>query len=252
MYNGGRMRLGGKKRNMFQILVIEDDKNSAKLMTAVLRRAGYEVHCAGDGMQAFGILDTHHIDFVVLDVMLPGMYGFEFTENMRKNNNDTPIIMVTAKQLSEDKLHGFLSGTDDYMVKPVNEDELLLRIKAILRRAKIADEQRLCVGDVVFDYNSLSYTKNGETITMPKKEFQLIYELLSYPNKIFTRLQLMDEIWGMESNTVEKTVDVHINRLRKRFEEMDEIEIVSVRGVGYKAVLHVGKTDEKENIKGHK
>lgn len=225
---------------MFHILVVEDDKNTARLMKAVLTRAGYEVFQASDGIDALEVMDRQHIDLIVLDVMMPRMDGFEFTEHLRSCGDNTPILMVTAKQLPEERCRGFLVGTDDYMVKPVNEEEMLLRIKALLRRAQIANERKLCIGRVTLDYDALSVTREGETQTLPQKEFYLLYKLLSYPDKIFTRLQLMDEIWGMESDSVDTTVNVHVARLRKRFEGWREFEIVAIRGVGYKAVIHRG------------
>lgn len=222
---------------MFQILVVEDDKNTARLMKAVLKHAGYEVFLAGNGIEALEITDRQHIDLIVLDVMMPKMDGYEFTEQLRSCGDNTPILMVTAKQLPEEKCKGFLVGTDDYMVKPVNEDEMLLRIKALLRRSQIANEHKLHIGKVTLDYDALTVSREGVGQTLPQKEFYLLYKLLSYPDKIFTRLQLMDEIWGMESNTVDTTVNVHINRLRKRFEQWPEFEIVAIRGIGYKAVI---------------
>lgn len=222
---------------MFQILVVEDDKNTARLMKAVLKHTGYEVFLAGNGIEALEITDRQHIDLIVLDVMMPKMDGYEFTEQLRSCGNNTPILMVTAKQLPEEKCKGFLVGTDDYMTKPVNEDEMLLRIKALLRRSQIANEHKLHIGKVTLDYDALTVSRDGVGQTLPQKEFYLLYKLLSYPDKIFTRLQLMDEIWGMESNTVDTTVNVHINRLRKRFEQWPEFEIVAIRGIGYKAVI---------------
>lgn len=222
---------------MFQILVVEDDKNTARLMKAVLKHAGYEVFLAGNGIEALEITDRQHIDLIVLDVMMPKMDGYEFTEQLRSCGDNTPILMVTAKQLPEEKCKGFLVGTDDYMVKPVNEDEMLLRIKALLRRSQIANEHKLHIGKVTLDYDALTVSRDGVGQTLPQKEFYLLYKLLSYPDKIFTRLQLMDEIWGMESNTVDTTVNVHINRLRKRFEQWPEFEIIAIRGIGYKAVI---------------
>lgn len=222
---------------MFQILVVEDDENTGKLMQAILSHAGYDSFLAGDGIEALEIIDKQHIDLVVLDVMMPKMDGYEFTETMRQGNNNTPILMVSAKHLPIDKIRGFVSGTDDYMVKPVDENEMILRIKALLRRSQIMSEHKLQVAGSVLDYDALSVTKNGVTVSLPKKEFYILYKLLSYPNKIFTRLQLMDEIWGMDTNSTAKTVDVHINRLRKRFENCDDFEIIAVRGVGYKAVI---------------
>ncbi len=222
---------------MFQILVAEDQVNTAKLMKAVLTHAGYEVYTVSNGQEALELMDRQHIDLVVLDVMMPVMDGYEFTERLRSCGDNTPILMVTAKQLAEDKCKGFIVGTDDYMVKPVNEDEMLLRIKALLRRSNIAHERMLTIGKVTLNYDSLVVTRDGVSQTIPQKEFYLLYKLLSYPDRIFTRLQLMDEIWGMESETVDTTVNVHITRLRKKFDEWPEFEIVAIRGVGYKAVI---------------
>lgn len=225
---------------MFHILVVEDSKNTARLMRAVLKRAGYEVFEAANGAEALELTDSQHIDLIVLDVMMPVMDGYEFTERMRSAGDNTPILMVTAKDLPEEKCKGFRVGTDDYMVKPVNEEEMLLRIKALLRRSQIANERKLRIGKVTLDYDALTVSRDGESQTIPQKEFQLLYKLLSYPDRIFTRLQLMDEIWGMESNTVDTTVNVHIARLRKRFESYPEFEILAIRGIGYKAVIHHG------------
>ncbi len=221
---------------MFQILVAEDDKNTARLMRAVLKHAGYEVFHAENGVEALNLMDSQHIDLIILDVMMPEMDGYEFAEQLRSCRNNTPILMVTARQLPEDKCKGFLSGTDDYMVKPVNEEEMLLRIKALLRRSQIVNDHKLHMGKVTLYYDSLTVEREGERQTLPQKEFYLLYKLLSYPDKIFTRIQLMDEIWGMASETVDTTVNVHINRLRKRFETYPEFEIIAIRGIGYKAV----------------
>lgn len=222
---------------MFHILVAEDNKHTARLMKAVLTHAGFDVFEAENGIKALEVMEQQHIDLIVLDVMMPLMDGYEFTEQLRTVGDTTPILMVTAKDLPEEKCKGFLVGTDDYMVKPVNEEEMLLRIKALLRRSQIANERKLHIGKVMLDYDSLSVSRNGIGQTLPQKEFYLLYKLLSYPDKIFTRLQLMDEIWGMNTNTVDTTVNVHVNRLRKRFEEWPEFEIVAVRGIGYKAVI---------------
>ena len=224
---------------MFQILVVDDDKNTRLLLKAVLQSENYSVHTAENGEEALEVMDREHIDLVVLDIMMPKMDGYEFTKVLRENDNNLPILMVSAKQLPADKQKGFLVGTDDYMTKPIDETEMLLRIKALLRRARIASEHRIVVGDVVLDYDSLTVSKNGEKQELPQKEFMLLYKLLSYPGKIFTRIQLMDEIWGAESDTGWETVTVHIGRLRKRFEGWEEFEIVSVRGLGYKAVKKV-------------
>ncbi|MBQ4528507.1 MAG: response regulator transcription factor [Clostridia bacterium] len=221
---------------MFHILVTDDDKNTRKLFSAVLQSDGFKVSVAQNGQEALDIMDKEVVDLVVLDIMMPKLDGYEFTKILRDANNTLPILMVSAKQLPEDKRKGFLAGTDDYMTKPIDEEEFLLRIKALLRRAKIATEHRIVVGDVILDYDSLSVTKNSETMLLPQKEFMLLYKLLSYPGKIFTRLQLMDEIWGTESDTGWETLTVHIGRLRKRFEGWTEFEIQSVRGLGYRVV----------------
>lgn len=221
---------------MFKILVVEDDTNTRKLMCAVLKRSGFETLQAEDGVKALEVMDKNHIDLVVLDLMMPNMDGYELTENLRHTWQTLPILMVTAKQEPKDKKQGFLVGTDDYMTKPVDEEEMVLRIKALLRRAQIAHDHKLVTGDVTLDYDALSVTRGGEAITLPQKEFYLLFKLLSYPNMIFTRLQLMDEIWGMETETDDHTLNVHINRLRERFWDWPEFEIVTIRGVGYKVV----------------
>lgn len=223
---------------MFQILVAEDNLNSAKLMRIILNQAGYKVVTASNGIEALEIMDTKHIDLIVLDVMMPKMDGYEFTRQLRQSGNNTPIIMVTAKYQNEDKCEGFIAGTDDYMVKPVNEAELLLRIKALLRRSQIINEHKLQIGAVTLDYDSLSVSRNGHLQVLPQKEFYLLYTLLSSPEKVFTRLQLMDSIWGMNSESVDTTVNVHVNRLRKRFDGWEEFQIVAIRGVGYMAVIN--------------
>lgn len=224
---------------MFHILVADDDKHTRMLLRAVLEGANYTVSTAGDGEEALAILDREHIDLVVLDVMMPKMDGYEFTRQVRETDGALPILMVTAKHLPADEKKGFLVGTDDYITKPIDEETLLLRIKALLRRAKIVSEQRIVIGQVTLDYSSFTVTRGGKTQVLPQKEFMLLYKLLSYPGQIFTRIQLMDEIWGTDSETGWETVTVHVGRLRKRFEGWPEFEIVAVRGLGYKAVKKV-------------
>ena len=224
---------------MFHILVVDDDKNTRMYFEAVLKNNGYTVTVAKNGEEALDVMDKEHIDLVVLDIMMPKMDGYEFTGTLRECDNNLPILMVSAKQLPVDKNKGFAVGTDDYMTKPVNQEEFLYRIKALLRRAKIANERKIVVGDVILDYDSLTVTKGDEVHELPQKEFMLLYKLLSYPGKIFTRIQLMDEIWGAECETGWETVTVHVGRLRKRFEGWSEFEIESVRGLGYKAVKKV-------------
>ncbi|MBO5339322.1 MAG: response regulator transcription factor [Clostridia bacterium] len=224
---------------MLNILVVDDDSNIRMFLQAVLENAGYGVLTATNGKHALDVMDREHIDLVVLDVMMPEMDGYEFTKTLREADNNLPILMVSAKQLPQDKHKGFIVGTDDYITKPIDDEEMLYRIKALLRRAKIANEHKIEVGSVVIDYDSLTVSKNGEVQELPQKEFMLLYKLLSYPGKIFTRIQLMDEIWGADSDTGWETVTVHIARLRKRFEGWEEFSIESVRGLGYKAVKNV-------------
>jgi DNA-binding response OmpR family regulator len=224
---------------MFSILVVDDDKNTRLLLKTVLEAENYTVYTADNGETALRVMDQEHIDLVVLDIMMPKMDGYQLTETLRETRNTLPILMVSAKQLPEDKKKGFLVGTDDYMTTPIDDEEMLLRIKALLRRAQIVSERKITIGDVTLDYDALTVTRNGETQELPQKEFLLLYKLLSYPGKIFTRIQLMDEIWGADSDTGWETVTVHIGRLRKRFEGWSEFEIVSVRGLGYKAVKNV-------------
>ena len=224
---------------MFHILVADDDKNTRMLFKAVLEAENYTVLTAENGEDALAVMDSNHVDLVVLDVMMPKMDGYAFTSLLRQNDNNLPILMVSAKQLPEDKKRGCIVGTDDYMTKPIDEEEFLLRIHALLRRAKIVNERKIVIGDVTIDYDSLTVSRRGEVMELPQKEFLLLYKLLSYPGKIFTRIQLMDEIWGADSETGWETVTVHIGRLRKRFETWEEFQILSVRGLGYKAVKKV-------------
>lgn len=224
---------------MNSILVVEDDRHVRRLLEAVLKRESYDVFTAEDGYKALDILGIQHIDLIVLDIMMPNMDGYEFVAELRAAGNQIPILMVTAKHLPEDKKKGFRLGTDDYMTKPVDTEEMLLRIQALLRRSQIANSRKLTVGKVVLDYEALTVTREDEKQTLPQKEFYLLYKLLSYPDRIFTRIQLMDEIWGMNNESVDTTVNVHINRLRKRFEHYPDFELMSVRGLGYKAVKKV-------------
>jgi len=223
---------------MFRILVVEDDAHIRKLMCTVLKAHGFETLQAKDGLVALDVMEKEHIDLVVLDLMMPNMDGYEFTKQLRSVGETLPILMVTAKQEQTDKNKGFLAGTDDYMTKPVDEDELILRIKALLRRSKIAGERQIEVGDAVLNYDTLTVSKKEESLTLPQKEFLLLFKLLSYPGVIFTRMQLMDEIWGLEHDAGDHTLNVHINRLRDRFQNWQEFEIITVRGVGYKVVIN--------------
>jgi DNA-binding response OmpR family regulator len=221
---------------MFNIMIVEDDANQRKLMGTVLEQYGYNVTPAVDGLDALDQLDKKHVDLIILDIMMPRMDGFELTETLRQSGCNIPILMVTAKQSPVDKRKGFIIGTDDYMTKPVDEEEMVLRVGALLRRAKIASEKKLTVGSTTLYYDSLTVVCGDLTNEHPQKEFLLLFKLLSYPGKIFTRRQLMDEIWDMDSESDERTVDVHISRLRDKYRNCPDFEIVTVRGLGYKAV----------------
>ena len=223
---------------MFHILVVEDNADMRELFCTVLSDNGYQCLSAADGLEALEIMDKEYVDLIVADIMMPGMDGYELTKEIRAAKMDIPILMVTAKDQFDDMQRGFRAGTDDYMIKPINVKELVLRVEALLRRAKIQSEKKITVGNTVLDYDALTVTIHGEETILPQKEFYLLYKLLSYPNKIFTRPQLMDEIWGMFSETDERTVNTHINRLREKFSDCDDFEIITVRGLGYKAVKH--------------
>ena len=220
---------------MFKILVAEDDASTNRLFCAILRRAGYEPIPAVDGEDALRKLDEYKVDLLLCDVMMPRLDGFALTRMIRDSGSLLPVLMVTARALPEDKRQGFLVGTDDYITKPVDKEEMLLRIKALLRRARIVDERRITVGEVVLDYDSRTVRRGHDVQTLPPKEFELLYKLLAYPDRTFTRLQLLDEIWGLDSESDERTVNVHINRLRNRFYDWPEFEIQTVRGLGYRA-----------------
>ena len=204
---------------MFRILIAEDDPSTARLLCAIVKRAGYEPLIAADGVQALEMLDHNHIDLLLCDVMMPRM--------------------LTAKDMPQDKHTGFIVGTDDYMTKPPDRQELVLRIKALLRRARIVDEHRITIGDVELDYDTHTVRRGHDAQVLPPKEFNLLYKLLAYPERTFTRLELLDEIWGMDSESDDKTVNVHINRLRTRFYDWPEFEIQTIRGIGYRAIKKV-------------
>ncbi len=221
---------------MVNILIVDDDKNIRKLIKVVLERQGYNVYLASSGLEALKVIDQVKINLAVVDIMMPNIDGYEFTKTLRDGNADLSVLMISAKDMVEDRKKGFMVGIDDYMTKPIDIEEFILHVKALLRRAKINDERKIVIGDVVVDSESMTVSKNGESQELPQKEFLLLFKLLSYPDKIFTRIQLMDEIWGMDCDTGWETVTVHIARLRKRFEGWKEFEIQSIRGLGYKAV----------------
>lgn len=219
---------------MFRILVVEDDRELNQLFCRVLLKNGYEPRAAFDGASALDILDHEYIDLIISDIMMPEMNGYELIRSIREAGITIPVLMVTAKDAFSAMREGFAVGADDYMVKPVNVSELLLRVSALLRRAKIVSERRLTVGQSVLVYDTLSVFDGKTEQQLPQKEFQLLYKLASSPGRIFTRQQIMDDIWGLESETDPRTVDVHVNRLRDRFRDSADFEIVTVRGLGYK------------------
>lgn len=222
---------------MFNILLAEDDANIRRLIEIRLKNAGYEVFSAPDGERASELFFSNHIDLMVVDVMMPKKNGYELVREVREYNSVVPAIMVTAKGSLEDKAQAFLVGIDDYMVKPIEFDELLFRIKALLRRAKIVNERKLVVKTVTLDYNDLSVSStDGRAVTLTKREFSILFKLLSYPEKAFTKGQLFEEFWGYDSETDEDTVKVFINRIRSKIKDFPEIDITTIRGIGYKGV----------------
>lgn len=221
---------------MFQILIVEDDKELSQLFQKVLEKNGYQVKSASDGAQALEVLDKEYIDLIISDIMMPVMDGYELVHRLRDSDNHIPVMMITAKDAFDDMRRGFVSGTDDYMVKPVNVNEMVLRVGALLRRAQMINERRQTIGSTVMDLDSLTVTTEDESFILPQKEFMILYKMSAYPGKIFTRNQLMDEIWGYENESDTHTVDVHIGRLRDRFRDSKDFKIVTIRGVGYKVV----------------
>lgn len=220
---------------MINILIVDDNENIRKLTDIHLLKDGYKNYFAENGAEALKVMDETKIDLVVADIMMPVMDGYELIKNIRKRNKDIPIILVTAKESYRDKSIAFGAGADDYMVKPINFDELRLRVGALLRRAKIFSENKIVIGDVVIDTESVEVRTSDKTYSLPKKEFFLLTKLLSYPGKTFTRQQLLDEVWGLDAFVDDRTVDVHIKRLRDKFDCLDEFKIITVRGLGYKA-----------------
>ncbi len=221
---------------MFKILVVEDDLQLNQLFCKTLKRNGYETYSALDADRAFEILETELVDMIISDVMMPGMDGFEFVQHLRETRMNMPIMLITAKGDIMDKQTGFLSGADDYMVKPIHLQEMLLRVQALLRRAKSVSERKLSFGNTELLYDSWTVNDNCGSQILPQKEFQLLYKLLSYPGQIFTRQQILDDIWGVNGYEDSHTLDVHISRLRERFKKNEDFEIVTIRGLGYRAV----------------
>lgn len=221
---------------MFQILIAEDDRELRQLFGHVLIKNGYAVTGVSNGKEALDALGSGYFDLVISDIMMPVMDGYELVRSLRDSGSGIPVLMITAKDAFDDMRMGFLSGTDDFMVKPVNVNEMVLRVGALLRRAQMINERRLTLGDTVLECDSLTVITGGQRLVLPQKEFMLLYKMASFPGRIFTRQQLMDDIWGYDSETDPHTVDVHIGRLRERFRENSDFKIVTMRGVGYKVV----------------
>ncbi len=221
---------------MFNILVVDDQAHIRRLYEYTLQKNGYQPYIAGDGAEALRLLENTHIDLVILDLMMPTMDGYTFLKTLRDNGSSIPVLIITARDSAQDIRKSFLMGTDDFMVKPVDDVEMILRIRALLRRSKISEEQEITAGSTKLIYNSFTVIQDGVELQLPKKEFQILFKLLSFPNKTFTRAQLMEEFWDMDSESEARTVDVHINRLRERLKDNRDFQIVTVRGLGYKAV----------------
>ncbi len=221
---------------MFRILIAEDDRELRQLFSHVLAKHGYSVVGVSNGREALAEIEAGYFDLIISDIMMPEMDGYELVRTLRDAENHTPVLMITAKDAFDAMQLGFISGTDDYMVKPINVNEMILRVGALLRRAQLISERRLTIGETVMECDSLTVTSGGEKMILPQKEFMLLFKMASYPGKIFTRQQLMDDIWGYDSETDTHTVDVHIGRLRDRFRDSADFKIVTMRGVGYKVV----------------
>ena len=221
---------------MLKILIAEDDRELRQLFSHVLTRHGYTVSGVSNGWEALDAMDKDYYDMIISDIMMPVMDGYELVTQLREAGNTTPVLMITAKDAFDDMRLGFQSGVDDYMVKPINVNEMVLRVQALLRRAQMVNDRRQTIGDTVLECDSLTVTTAGENMVLPQKEFMLLYKMAAYPGKIFTRQQLMDEIWGYDSESDTHTVDVHIGRLRDRFRDSPDFKIVTIRGVGYKVV----------------
>ena len=221
---------------MFNVMVVEDDKNIRKLIEIKLTALGYSVITAENGAVALNKLNENHIDIMLVDAMMPVMDGFSLVKTVRGDGNNIPIIMVTARGSLADKSQGFDLGVDDYIVKPIEFDELSLRIKAVLRRAKIVSDRKITVGNTVLDYDTLTISKGEEKVVLTKTEFGIIYKLLSYPERTFSKSMLFEEFWSWDSETEEDIVKVYINRIRNKITAFSDIDVETVRGIGYRGV----------------
>ena len=221
---------------MLKILIAEDDRELRQLFEHVLVKNGYSVRGVSDGQEALDAMDEEYFNLIISDIMMPVMDGYTLVRSLREAGDTTPVLMITAKDAFDDMRMGFLSGTDDYMVKPVNVNEMVLRVSALLRRAQMISERRQVIGGTTMECDSLTVTTENGSMVLPQKEFMLLYKMASFPGKIFTRQQLMDDIWGYDSESDTHTVDVHIGRLREKFRDSKDFKIVTLRGVGYKVV----------------
>lgn len=223
---------------MFKILVVEDDKNLKKLIVTCLKKSNYTTFEANNGEEALEVLDNNYIDLIISDIMMPKMDGFELINELRTSKYKIPILIITAKSDIKDKKQGFLLGADDYMVKPINMEELILRVQVLLKRSQSTNERKIRVGDLVLDYDQMSITKKEKIYLLAQKEFLLLYKLLSTPDTIHKRQDLMEEIWGLDSESDFRTIDVHIKRIREKMQDVDEFDIITIRGVGYKCIIN--------------
>ena len=242
--------------HMLRILVVEDDPVQRKVEEIILKRNHYEVFTASNAEEALRLLDSVKMNLVILDVMMPGMDGFELTKQLRSYDRHLPILIITGKADFSDKQVGFLSGADDYMVKPVDLEEMLLRISALLRRANIQSEGRISAGSTMLDSSTWKVTTGDRSITLPRRQFEVLFMMLSYPGRLFTRRQLMEAVWGLDCDTDDRTVDVHIKRLREKFRSNPNFEITTIRGMGYRAevrgdVQRAGGPDRRSRGDSH-
>ena len=221
---------------MLKILIAEDDRELRRLFAHVLLKNGYTVKEVGNGKEALDAIDAEYFDLIISDIMMPVMDGYEFVRLLREAGNTTPVLMITAKDAFDDMRRGFISGTDDYMVKPINVNEMVLRVQALLRRAQMINDRKQTIGGTVLECDTFTVSCDGESMVLPQKEFMLLYKMASFPGRIFTRQQLMDDVWGYDTDSDTHTVDVHIGRLRDRFKDNKDFKIVTMRGVGYKVV----------------
>lgn len=230
---------------MFKILIAEDDRELRQLFQRALTKNGYAVRGAANGQEALDAIEQEYVDLIISDIMMPVMDGYELVRSLRDAGIQVPVLMITAKDAFDDMRLGFLSGTDDYMVKPINVNEMVLRVGALLRRAQMINDRRQVIGDTELEYDSMTVIAGGKSSVLPQKEFMLLYKMFSFPGRIFTRQQIMDDIWGYDSNTDPHTVDVHIGRLRERFRDNPDFQILTMRGVGYKVVKKHEETKAK-------